>query len=500
MSQAEETVPASGNAGRLRLLATDTLVYGLAGAVNKSFALILFPFLTRSLSVEDYGRLDFALYAAALIGLIIVWGQDSAVARLFFERETVEDRRQIISQALLVMLAILAASLLIFVAVWPTPIVQDTFGPRSPQIALLLLLYAPLSGVLSFCQGLLKWTFQRTKYISIALGMPAANLVLILAFATLEDFGPVTALAVMVAVSALFACVALFLIRQWLVVPPRKDFVRKLVPLALPYGAIACISALSPLIERAVISGRFGAADLGLYAAAAKIASVAMMLSIAFQMGWGPFSYSIYKHPDAARTYSLVLRGFAAIMCLAVLTISALSEPLTALIAGDLYRSAAIYVFPLAMAFGIQSIGWITEIGIHLSKRTYLNLVGFGLFLIISLAGIMYLSKAIGIVGVPVAALAGQIVMLVTSAILAQRAFRMEWSYGLPAATVMIALVSGAAATVMGYADPSARTWWIYGVGMLGIVVINLLFGVSRDDWRRLEGLARMAFRPGLDA
>ncbi len=106
-----------------------------------------------------------------------------------------------------------------------------------------------------------------------------------------------------------------------------------------------------------MLSGWFGSADLGLYAAAAKIASVAMMLSIAFQMGWGPFSYSIYKQPDAARTYSLVLRGFTEIMCLAVLAISALSQPLTELIAGDRYRAAAVYVFSLAMGFGVQAIG-----------------------------------------------------------------------------------------------------------------------------------------------
>ncbi len=41
--------------------------------VNKSFALILFPFLTRALSVEDYGRLDIALYAAAFFGVVIIW-------------------------------------------------------------------------------------------------------------------------------------------------------------------------------------------------------------------------------------------------------------------------------------------------------------------------------------------------------------------------------------------------------------------------------------------
>jgi O-antigen/teichoic acid export membrane protein len=473
------------------MLATDTLVYGLASAVNKSFALILFPFLTRTLSVEDYGRLDFALYAAALLGLVIIWGQDSAVARLFFEYEKLEERQQVISQALVAMIANLAIASVAFLLLSRTALVRDAFGADSARILLLLAIYAPLSGLLSFCQALLKWTFRRNQYIAIALGVPATTLALILSLSQLGNFGPVTALAAMVAVSGLFTCVALFTIRRWLVKPQGADFIRKLVPLALPYGAIACISAVSPLFERAVISGRFGAADLGLYAAAAKIASVAMMLSIAFQMGWGPFSYSIYKQPGAARTYSLVLRAFTAIMCLAVLGISALSEPLTALIAGDRYRAASIFVFPLAMAFAVQSIGWITEIGIHLSKRTYLNLIGFGIFLVISLSGIVFLSRVVGIIGVPVAALTGQLAMLVTSAFLAQKAFRLEWSYGLPAMTLAIALASGVVAMVLKYRDPLVAAWPIYTGGMILVIGANILVGISRNDWRTLAQLTR---------
>lgn len=475
------------------MLAQDTAVYGIAAAINKSFALILFPLLTRLLTVEDYGRLDFALYAAALFGLLVVWGQDSAVARLFFEDDKTEDRQQIISQALLVMLANLGVGLAILLCLSRSPIVSETFGPDAAPMLILVAFYAPLSGLLSFCQSVLKWTFRRNQYVALALGYPALNLVLITLASRHEGFGPATALGIMTAVSALFACMALFLIGRWLVVPRRTDVVRRLIPLALPYGAIACISALSPLLERAVVAGAFGVADLGLYAAAAKIASIAMMLSIAFQMGWGPFSYSIYRQPDAARTYSLVLRGFTALMCLTVLALAALAGPLASLLAGEQYRAASIFVFPLAMAFGVQAIGWITEIGIHLSKRTYLNLIGFSLFLVISLGGIVILSRAIGIIGVPVAALAGQLAMLFTSASIAQKAFRLEWDYRLPALTLLTTLAAGGSATVYQYSYPSATAWTIYGAGILVVLAVNLLFGVSREDWRRIQGLLRPA-------
>jgi O-antigen/teichoic acid export membrane protein len=250
------------------------------------------------------------------------------------------------------------------------------------------------------------------------------------------------------------------------------------------------------LFERAVISQGFGAFDLGLYAAAAKVASIAMMLSIAFQMGWGPFAYSIYKQPDAARTYSLVLRGFSVIMCMAVLSISALSEPLMSMLAGGRYRGAAVYVFPIAMAFGVQAIGWITEIGIHLSKRSYLNLVGFTLFVVISMTGILFLSNLLGVVGVAIGTLAGQIAMLLTSAILAQRACRMSWSYGMPAATVIVTLVCGAAAIADARLAIGPDCALIYAAGIVLILTMNLLIGIGIEDWRRIGNLVRGFFQP----
>lgn len=474
-----------GTLQRLRMLATDTAIYGIAAAVNKGFALVLFPFLTRNLSVEEYGRLDLALFLAMLLGLAIVWGQDSAVARLFFEDDEEAVRQRIVSQAFLVMTANMAVVALVAFVLLRTPIARETFGGATASMAILLSLFAPISGMISFCQSILKWTFERNKYVVVALGMPAATIAGILLLARNGALDPVRALAVMVGVGACFAALALVMIKRWLLFRPGTDFVRALLPLALPYGALAAISAIVPVMERALVSERFGAEELGLYAAAAKIASLVAMLGIAFQMGWGPFAYSIYQQQNAIRTYNLVLRAFAAIMCVAALAVSAVAEPVTALLAGDRFRGASFFVFPLATAFAVQAIGWITELGIHLSKRPYLNLIGFGFFLAISLGGMFALSQAMGILGVPLGALGGQLAMIAVSAAVAQRARRLAWDYWLPAATILITLASGAAAMVVS----GVPAWWFYVGGIVAVVAINILVGFGSDELARTRAI-----------
>ncbi len=111
----------------------------------------------------------------------------------------------------------------------------------------------------------------------------------------------------------------------------------------------------------------------------------------------------------------------------------------------------------------------------------------------------LLLSRAIGIIGVPIATLTGQVAMLVTSAILAQRAFPIAWDYRLPAATTTVTLIGGATAMALHYRDPSIDAWWVYAGAMAVIFAINLLFGVSRNDWRRIAEVAH-PFLPSRDA
>lgn len=79
--------------GRLKFLARDTAIYGLGGALNKAIALITFPLLARHFSVQDYGLIDLLNTTVVLLVTLLVFGQDSAVVRFFYEDTDTEYRR-----------------------------------------------------------------------------------------------------------------------------------------------------------------------------------------------------------------------------------------------------------------------------------------------------------------------------------------------------------------------------------------------------------------------
>lgn len=435
--------------GRLRFLAKDSFIYGGASAISKAIGLITLPLLARHLSTENYGLFDYMLVLSTFLAIFIVFGQDSAVARYFYEYEQLKQRRQVISQSL----AFQALMLLICMPVlWVVaPQLADLFNIKPEHVDLLriVVLQVPLLVLLNFSQNLLKWTFQRTQFLAVSLGQTLIQtlllLVLVLNFDTkLEHLLMLNALC-----SFFFAAMSLFFIRRWLAWPNDFVLLRQMLPYAIPYGVISVIGAFSPALERGLTSRLLGVDQLGLYAVAMKIAMLLGLLVNAVQMAWGPFSLSLYKQADAGHTYNWVLKLFALLVSLAVLAITLLAQPLIDVLASARYRGAVIVIFPLVMALAVQATSWITEVGISISKRSHLSLAGQLSSIFVVMLGIAVLTPKFGLLGVGYSVLMGSVVNALISAYLAQQAHRLPWRYA-PALTLLsITLAAGTVWTIL---------------------------------------------------
>jgi O-antigen/teichoic acid export membrane protein len=78
----------------------DAVTYGLILAFSKCAALISTFILARYLKVEEYGVFDYYLVLSVAFVSIFAFGQDSAIARFFYEYDDDTSRKQLISQSL----------------------------------------------------------------------------------------------------------------------------------------------------------------------------------------------------------------------------------------------------------------------------------------------------------------------------------------------------------------------------------------------------------------
>lgn len=416
--------------GRLSFLLKDSALYGGAAAVSKAFALITFPLLTRHFSLAEYGLLDFFLVLSGLLVALVVFGQDSSVARFLYELEDVDERRQVISQSLAFQLLGLVLLLppLWWAAAWLVKLFIEFDDAQ--WLFRVVLLQLPFLLLINFSQNLLKWTFSRARFLTMSLGYTLVQAGLLLVAVLVLDVGIQGVLLVSLCTSFIFGLLGLYFVRGWLARPKDLQRLREMLLFAIPYGVLCVTAAFLPALERSLIDRLLGAEDLGLYAAGTKIAMFLGLAVGAFQTAWGPFSLSLYKQSEAAQTYNWVLKIFSLGMCMLALALTLAARPLISFLASDRYSDAAEVVFPLAMGLAIQATSWITEIGIGIAKRSHLNLYAYGVSIVATLGGILLLAPALGLMGVGLGVMIGHIARAGISSWLAQQAYPLPWRYG----------------------------------------------------------------------
>lgn len=408
-----------------------------------------------------------------VLAILFVFGQDSAVARFFYETENEQERRQLISQSLSFQLL----GMVIFIPMlwWNARSITPWLisGEDRYPLFQVVLLQVPFLLLVNFTQNLLKWTFARAQFLTMTVGATIVQMCLLLfgvRWLALDIYG---VLWVGLITHGLFAGLGLFLVRRWLIWPTRWNHLRQMLPFAIPLGFICVVGAVSPTLERFLTDSLLGTDSLGMYAAAAKVAMLIGLLVSSFQTAWGPFSLSLYKDPEAGPTYNSVLQTFVVGACAVALVISGLSHPILRILAGPEYAAASIVVFPLVMSLAIQATSWITEIGIGISKRSYLNLFSYAASLLATLAGIGALTPWLGLVGVGIGVLIGQTVKALVASTLAQMAYPLPWNYQPVVNAIGLTILTGFVANWLRFSTGEAVALGTHALGLIALLLVN---------------------------
>lgn len=418
-------------------------MYGFASSISKSLSLLTFPILTRQFSVQDYGVLDYFLSVSALVLSIFILGQDSSVGRFIYEINDTKNRRQLISQSLCVQL-IFYFTLLPILWINSENITLFLINDfRCIPYFKLVILQVPCVLVLNFSKNILKYTFKRKEFLVLTIVFSFFHVISLLTGIYFIDITIKDILLLSLLVNLIFSVLGLYFIKQWLTFPLSLNHFYQMIPFALPYWIISIIGILIPTLERSVTTNLFGSVELGYYAVASKFVMLISLLATSFQMSWGPFSLSLYKEKNSIYIFNIVFKTFTFLVCFVAILINLFGINLISIVAGSQYEGAFILVFPLVVALCIQATSWITEIGIGISKKTYLILLCYILRLIITFITIHFFVIHFGLVGIGIGVLIGQITKAFVASILAQKVFRMAWEYKQPVIVFIITLISG---------------------------------------------------------
>lgn len=469
---------------RLAFLLKDSFVYGAAASINRATALITFPIIARYLSVEDFGAIDSFILLVAVFVNTVTFGMDSSVARFFFEVDKAEEKKQVVSQALAfqVLCLIICTPILII----SSNLISSWFGARVVQLGNCMTIVAmqvPFAVANNAFRGLLKWTFARNQFVFLSVGTAVFNCVGVLLVVSLGLGSVATFLYVQLFSAIIFFPVGLYFVRKWIVWPSSFKYLPAMMKFAAPYGVICALLVYIPATERSMVANLLGEFEQGLFAAAAKLGAFLALPINAFQVAWGPFSLSTFKEPNAVKTYNWVLKCFAIGIFTLSMVIHAFGEILISVLASPVYAKGSLAVFAICMVLAVRSVGWITEVGIDFSKKSYLKLFSNISAFALTLLAIYFLTIRFGLAGVAWGTLAGCIYKTFVETSLAQRAHPMKWEFKGVVWLGVLTLVLGAIAqAVLIFCGPQ----WNLGLSLIFTMMILVFgwFGVFKKSER----------------
>ena len=506
-------------ASRIRQLASETAVYGVASILSRLINFALVPFYTNVLPVDHYGVVILVYTALVFLQIVFTYGMESAYLRYASGEEGRTRVSQTFSSAVWSILGtslMLGLLLVVFRSqtAWVIGIQGEWVDLIYFAIAILSLDALTVVPMAELRLSNRPWRFAGARLLHVLVNV-GLNLYLILGVG-------MGVRAIFIANLAASAAVLLYLTPEYLrFLRPALDskLWKNLVRFGLPFVPGGLAYALSERVSlfflgkmtEAQVIGLYGdRIDLGMMSAAAvgetaaspygqyvvsvfgtayKLAIFMMLVSQMFRYAWQPFFLNRAADPDARDLFSRVFTLFTAGAGLVVLAVSFFALEIVSIpLPGGRHIIPEAYwmglqIVPLAL-IGYVFQGWYYNFsaGVYIEEKTHYFIHATVIGGLISVVVTALLVPILGMMGAAIATTAAFASMALTLLYFSQRVYGVPYNWKLIAVIAIVCLgLLGAWSTW-----EFLQVWWIE-LGMIAVYLGGLwMTGILKagEDFR----------------
>ena len=467
----------------LTRLARHSVIYGLGGLVSRILAVLLLPLYTSYLAPGSYGHVEILTSASAVAVIVLRMGVSTAFFRFYFDHKDAARRLVVVRTSFWFTMAMATAGLVLCVGF---------AGPLSHALQLgdnaSLVVAAAIGFWAQMNYEQLTSLFRvEERSVSFALASVANVLITVGATVVLIVGFHEGALGLLIGNFVGTLCVYLALLayrREQLGLQFDRELLRGMQKFGLPLVPSALALWGINFVDRLFVAVYKDAAEVGVYSAAVKIASVITFAMFAFRTAWPAFAYSIEDDRDARRTYSFVLTYLLVVASWIALGLGALAPWLTAAMTSPRYQRAEEGIALLAFAGAVYAGYTVLAIGSGRARRTQLNWVVTGTGAAVNVGLNFWLIPAYGMVGAAISTAISYVVLFLGMALYAQHVYPVayQWRRVVTAVGAGVALTVAARAADLGLA-PSLVLVLAYP---LALAVLGFYLPAERARLRRL--------------
>ena len=407
------------------------VVYTVGNFVYRAAAFLLVPLYVRMLPTAAYGTLELITTTVVIIQSVLGSGVAHSALRFYFEYEDIEDRKAVISTALIAsfVLSAVGAILAIFAAPTLSTLVFD-----STEYTLAFRI-ACISMVLEISREInLAYVRARERaglFIIMSLVQLCTQVGASLIAVVYLHLGVVGILAGnVVAKFCVWAVLTTFTMRDcgWHF---RKEMLAPVARYGQPLMFAMLVGSIFQSLDRFFLNGFISLQALGLYALAIRFASIIPVLVVTpFTNTYGPYRLSIMRDPGAPQVYQKIAKYYLIVAAGIMLVVGGFSREVVRVFAAPEYWPAWTVVPLLLIPGTLGGLTYCFQTGIYLRKSTkhlfYISTITG----CINALGLLLLIPPFGMFGAAIAAVLAYGYTIVHNYIAAQKLMPITYNIG----------------------------------------------------------------------
>jgi len=415
--------------GYLKRLVSAGAAYQLGSVVSSVIALALLPLYTRYLSRADYGTAELLLTVVISVSLIVRFGLVDAFVRFYYLDDDPQRRARVTRTATAAMLLTTTVAA-VLVAVLAGPLSELVLGYRDATILQITGFSIWSFTNLEAAYALLRVDERKRAYVTASLTNVALTVALTVYLVVVREEGARGLLLGNFGASAVVLVGLWVALRGRLGLPSPPAELGPMLRFGLPtVPAELSVFALN-VIDRFYLYRAQSAAAAGLYALAAKLAGVIIIVVRAFQYAYPPLAYSVTDDAEARRLYARVMTYYVLFCGLLVAGLALLGRWVLRVFAAPSFFDAYQALPWVALAWALYGVFLILVVMAGRANVTSRNVVAAGAGLVVNVAGLVLLVDPLGIAGAGISVCLAYVVMIALMYLFTRSLFAVGFEWG----------------------------------------------------------------------
>lgn len=361
---------------------SDLIIYSIGNIVHKSLSFFVIFFLTKNLTVENFGIIDFFISTISFVSMIVIFGQDTALSRFFSDKSNYKKKKTVSQSLVIYILNIFFFFPILFLYIF---FISDR-NVLSENIEVLTLSSFSIFFLvfLNFCQTILKYNFETLKYniLNIIHGSLFFFSVIFLIYNNKLNYKYVLLLYCIVNFTVLL--LGIFFIKKWIIFQKKKLINYELINFAIPLGLVAILFNITLIYERYFILSNTDFYHLGIYSLAVKVSIIIQTIIFGLLACWEPYFFSNIKNKNNELNFNLAFKFIIFFSFITFFAINSFKQTIVSVISNENYSEAGLYIFPILITVMFHELVRIPNSIIAAKKKTfYLFLVQLFYFLLL---------------------------------------------------------------------------------------------------------------------